>query len=211
MALAGYGPLATDKPGLIDRDRRGPRSPAMCWSRRLKGVADRTAAEKLNGVELFVDRDKLPPTEDDDDFYHADLIGLEARLTDGTVLGKVIAVPNFGAGDLLEVRDPRSGDTYLYPFTKRRGAARSTSRTASSSSIRPSRPSSARRSRIELCRRRHHAVPRAVPRPARRLGDRPRHGRRPLVAAGPPSSAISPPTGTARSMTRRPAAAPAWC
>ena len=75
---------------------------------RLKGVTDRTAAEKLNGVELYVDRDKLPPTEDDDDFYHADLIGLDARLGDGTVLGKVTAIPNFGAGDLLEVRDERT-------------------------------------------------------------------------------------------------------
>ena len=85
---------------------------------RLKGIKDRTAAEKLNGVELYVDRDRLPPAEDDDDFYHADLIGLEARLSDGTVVGKVTAIPNFGASDLLEVRDERSGDTYLYPFTK---------------------------------------------------------------------------------------------
>ena len=79
---------------------------------------DRSGAEKLNGVELFVDRSLLPEPEDDDDFYHADLIGLAARLADGTQIGVVAAVPNFGAGDLLEIRDPRSGDTYLYPFTK---------------------------------------------------------------------------------------------
>ncbi|MEO7222475.1 MAG: ribosome maturation factor RimM, partial [Devosia sp.] len=85
---------------------------------RIKGVGDRSAAEKLNGVELFVDRDKLPPPEDDEDFYHADLIGLDARLSDGTVIGQVTAIPNFGASDLIEVRDARSGDTYLYPFTK---------------------------------------------------------------------------------------------
>src|SRR5690606_12044452 len=74
--------------------------------------------EKLNGVELFVDRDRLPATADEDDFYHADLIGLEARLVDGTTLGKVTAIPNYGASDLIEVRDERTGDTYLYPFTK---------------------------------------------------------------------------------------------
>ena len=85
---------------------------------RLKGITDRTAAEKLNGVELYVDRDRLPPTSGDDDFYHADLIGLEARLVDGSVLGTVTAIPNFGASDLLEVRDGRSGDTFLYPFTR---------------------------------------------------------------------------------------------
>ena len=90
----------------------------MCWWRGSRASTDRNAAEKLNGVELYVDRDKLPPTEDDDDFYHADLIGLEARLADGTVIGEVTAIPNFGAGDLIEVRDARSGDTYLYPFTK---------------------------------------------------------------------------------------------
>ena len=80
-------------------------------------MTDRTAAEKLNGVELYVDRDKLPAT-DEDDFYQADLIGLEARLADGTTLGTVTAVPNYGASDLLEVRDRRTGDTYLYPFTR---------------------------------------------------------------------------------------------
>ena len=117
MALAGYGPLATGKPGLTVEivAARLAGSVLVC---RLKDVADRTAAERLNGVELFVDREKLPPADDPDDFYHADLVGLEARLTDGTVLGTVTAVPNFGAGDLVEVRDPRSGDTYLYPFTR---------------------------------------------------------------------------------------------
>jgi 16S rRNA processing protein RimM len=117
MALAGYGPLATGKPGLTVEivAARLAGSVLVC---RLKDVADRNAAERLNGVELFVDRAKLPPADDPDDFYHADLVGLEARLTDGTVLGTVTAVPNFGAGDLVEVRDPRSGDTYLYPFTR---------------------------------------------------------------------------------------------
>ena len=118
MALAGYGPLATNKPGLTITILSA-RTNTNVLVAKLAGVNDRTAAEKLNGVELYVDRELLPPPQDEDDFYHADLIGLEARLAGGTVLGEVITVPNFGAGDLIEIRDPRSGDTYLYPFTRR--------------------------------------------------------------------------------------------
>ena len=117
LALAYYGPLATNRPGLVI-EIESARATTNVLVARLKGIKDRTAAEKLNGVELYIDRDKLPPAEDDDDFYHADLIGLEARLSDGSVVGKVTAIPNFGASDLLEVRDERTGDTYLYPFTK---------------------------------------------------------------------------------------------
>jgi 16S rRNA processing protein RimM len=117
LALADYGPLDTDRPGLTIEIETA-RTTTNVLVARLKGIGDRTAAEKLNGVELYIDRDRLPPA-DDDDFYHADLIGLEARLTDGSVLGKVSALPNFGAGDLIEVSDARSGDTFLYPFTQR--------------------------------------------------------------------------------------------
>jgi 16S rRNA processing protein RimM len=117
MALTGYGPLATNRPGLVIEIEKA-RATTNVLVARLKGVTDRNAAEKLNGVELYIERDRLPPTDDEDDFYHADLIGLEARLADGTVIGSVSAIPNFGASDLIEVRDPRSGDTYLYPFTK---------------------------------------------------------------------------------------------
>jgi 16S rRNA processing protein RimM len=117
LAIKDYGPLATDRPGLVV-EIEAARATTNVLVARIKGVADRNAAEKLNGVELYVDRDKLPPPEDADDFYQADLIGLEARLADGTVLGTVTAIPNFGASDLLEVRDGRSGDTFLYPFTK---------------------------------------------------------------------------------------------
>jgi 16S rRNA processing protein RimM len=116
LALASYGPLSTSKPGLTIEIETA-RATTNVLVARLKGVSDRTAAEKLNGVELYIDRESLPPA-DDDDYYHADLIGLEARLGDGTVLGTVIAIPNFGASDLIEVRDMRSGDTFLYPFSK---------------------------------------------------------------------------------------------
>ncbi|WDR01747.1 ribosome maturation factor RimM [Devosia algicola] len=115
--IAAYGPLSTNRAGLtitID-DLRVQKNVVVA---RLKGISSREDAEKLNGVELYLDRALLPDHGDEDDFYHADLIGLEARIEDGTVIGEVIALPNFGAGDLIEIRDPRSGDTYLYPFTK---------------------------------------------------------------------------------------------
>ena len=117
LALTTYGPLATNRPGLIIEIETA-RATTNVLVARIKGVSDRSAAEKLNGVELYVDRDKLPPPSEDDDFYHADLIGLDARLSDGSVIGQVMAIPNFGASDLLEVRNARSGDTFLYPFTK---------------------------------------------------------------------------------------------
>ncbi|WP_244513445.1 ribosome maturation factor RimM [Devosia insulae] len=116
LALASYGPLSTNKPGLTIKILAA-RTTTNVLVARLEGINDRNAAEKLNGVELYVDRALLPDT-DGDDFYHADLIGLKARLADGSEIGEVMAVPNFGAGDLLEIRDPRSGDTYLYPFSK---------------------------------------------------------------------------------------------
>src|SRR5665647_2500902 len=86
LGLLEYGPLATNKPGLVIEIETA-RAITNVLVARIKGVRDRSAAEKLNGVELYVDRAKLPPPKEDDDFYHADLIGLEARLVDGTVLG----------------------------------------------------------------------------------------------------------------------------
>src|SRR5262249_18536565 len=76
---------------------------------RLAGVADRTAAESLRGVKLYLPRERLPPADDADTFYHVDLIGLTAVGRDGRPLGTVIAVHNFGAGDLLEVRPAEGG------------------------------------------------------------------------------------------------------
>lgn len=117
LDLTRYGRFETNRPGLTV-EIEAARGTTNMLVARLKGVRDRTAAEKLNGVELYVSRERLPAPEDEDDFYHADLIGLEARLADGTVLGKVVAIPNYGASDLLEVRDERTGDTFLYPFTR---------------------------------------------------------------------------------------------
>ena len=117
LSIMDYGPLKTSRPGLVI-EILDARTTTNVLVARLKGVNDRNAAEKLNGIELFIDRDLLPEIEDEDDFYHADLIGLAARLEDGTSLGEIVAVPNFGAGDLLELRDAASGETRFIPFTK---------------------------------------------------------------------------------------------
>jgi len=82
----------------------------------LSGVADRDRAEALRGLRLYAPRAPLPPVADDE-FYHADLVGLVAVLGDGTKLGTVIAAHDFGAGDVLEIaRD--AGQPVLVPFTR---------------------------------------------------------------------------------------------
>ena len=82
---------------------------------RLAGVSDRTAAEKLTNTKLYVSRDRLPPVADGETFYHADLIGLAAVTPDGTPLGTVMGIHNFGAGDLIEIK-PENGDSLLVAF-----------------------------------------------------------------------------------------------
>ena len=83
---------------------------------RLKGVADRNAAERLTNIKLYVPRDRLPPVEDDNTFYHADLIGLAAVTPDGDAIGTVTAIHNFGAGDLIVIAKP-DGEALMLPFT----------------------------------------------------------------------------------------------
>ncbi|MEQ1695078.1 MAG: ribosome maturation factor RimM [Hyphomicrobiaceae bacterium] len=83
---------------------------------RFSGVTDRNAAEALKGTQLWVARDRLPKAADGE-YYHADLIGLDAVAPDGTEIGHVIAVENFGAGDLLEIRMKDSKRTEYVPFT----------------------------------------------------------------------------------------------
>jgi 16S rRNA processing protein RimM len=117
LALMRYGPLTTNRPDLTIKIAAA-RTTTNVLVARLEGVADRTAAERLNGVELYVDRALLPPTDDEDDYYHADLIGLRAQLGDGTTIGTVTAIPNFGAGDILEVRAANGSETFLFPFTR---------------------------------------------------------------------------------------------
>jgi 16S rRNA processing protein RimM len=82
----------------------------------LSGVTDRNAAEALKGMQLFVERDRLPPA-DDEEYYHADLLGLAAELVTGEPLGRITAVYDFGAGDALEVTGA-DGGVVMVPFTK---------------------------------------------------------------------------------------------
>ena len=84
---------------------------------RLSGVETREDAEALKGVTLWADRDKLPSLPDDE-FYHADLIGLAVYDTGGVLIGKVRAVYDHGAGDILEIFGPGRKQTLLLPFTR---------------------------------------------------------------------------------------------
>lgn len=115
-AIARYGPLS---------DRAGTRQFEIQSLRpirddllvvKIAGITNRTAAEALTNVELYVPHDHLPPPAPEE-YYHADLIGLAALDETGTKLGRIAAVFDFGGGDLLEIAVPR-GEPLLVPFTK---------------------------------------------------------------------------------------------
>jgi 16S rRNA processing protein RimM len=114
FAVTRYGPLAT-KDGARVFEVAQAREAKGHLVATLKGVTTRNEAERLNGIELYVAREKLPAT-DEDEYYHADLIGLAAVTTAEEPLGKVIAIHNFGAGDIIEIAPPK-GATMLLPFT----------------------------------------------------------------------------------------------
>jgi 16S rRNA processing protein RimM len=114
MAVKQYGPLAT-KDGARKFEVASAREANGHLVATLKGVATREDAERLNGIELYIPRDKLPATEADE-YYHADLIGLAAVNAALEPIGRVIAIHNFGAGDIIEIAPPQ-GATLLLPFT----------------------------------------------------------------------------------------------
>jgi 16S rRNA processing protein RimM len=114
LAVRHYGPLLT-KDGARQFEVTHVREAKGHLVATLKGIATREEAERLNGVELYVAREKLPDTSADE-YYHADLIGLAAVDAAGEPLGRVIAIHNFGAGDIIEVAPP-NGATMLLPFT----------------------------------------------------------------------------------------------
>ena len=113
--VAAYGPV-TDAAGLRRFRIEVTGAARDMLLARIEGVADRNAAEALRGVELHVERDRLP-APDADEFYHADLIGLSARSTDGSEIGSVTALYDYGAGDMIEIRTA-GGRVELLPFTK---------------------------------------------------------------------------------------------
>ncbi|MBR0871853.1 ribosome maturation factor RimM [Bradyrhizobium tropiciagri] len=114
LAVKDYGPLTT-KDGTRQFEVTHVREAKDHLVATLKGVATRDDAERLNGLELYVPRDRLPDT-DDGEYYHTDLIGLAAVTTAEQPLGRVIAIHNFGAGDIIEIAPPQ-GATMLLPFT----------------------------------------------------------------------------------------------
>jgi len=115
-AIAAYAPLWTED-GSRSFSLRITRTIPNGFAARLSGVGNKEEADALRGVELFADRSRLPSLPDDE-FYHADLIGLGVYDTGGAQLGIVRAVHNHGAGDILEVHAPGRKTALLLPFTK---------------------------------------------------------------------------------------------
>ncbi len=114
LAVERYGQLLT-KDGARQFEIAHVRAAKDHLVATFKGVASRNDAEKLNGIELYVPREKLPATGEDE-YYHADLIGLAAVTAADEPLGRVVAIHNFGAGDIIEIAPPK-GATMLLPFT----------------------------------------------------------------------------------------------
>lgn len=114
--FAAYGALETE-----DRSRKLKVETARFakdhFVVRFDGIDDRNAAEALRNVNLYIARETLPAVEENDTFYCADLIGLSAVTRDKSAFGEVIAVQNYGAGDILEIRRG-DGSTFLLPFTE---------------------------------------------------------------------------------------------
>jgi 16S rRNA processing protein RimM len=117
LAIATYDGL-TDKSGVRNFKLLSvrPQGKDMLVA-KVYGVNDRAGAEALNGVELYLPRESLPAPEEDE-FYFADLIGLRAETRDGAEIGVIVAVRNFGAGDILEIAPANGGESLLMPFTK---------------------------------------------------------------------------------------------
>ncbi|QDL90977.1 16S rRNA processing protein RimM [Paroceanicella profunda] len=113
--IAGYAPLSTEDGAhsYTLKITRAVKGGLACW---LGGVKTREQAEALRGVRLFAPRDRLPALPDDE-FYHADLIGLDVLDTGGARLGRLHAIHDHGAGDFLEITGPGLKTPLLIPFT----------------------------------------------------------------------------------------------
>ena len=114
LAVQRYGPLMT-KDGSRQFEIANVRLAKDHLVTTFKGIATRNDAEKLNGIELYVPRERFPET-DDGEYYYADLIGLAAVNAADERLGRVVAIHNFGAGDIIEIAPPK-GPTLLLPFS----------------------------------------------------------------------------------------------
>lgn len=116
-AIQTYGPLTTED-GSQSFEIRITRSVKGGYAVRLTGLTQKEQADALKGTRLYVDRDKLPSLPDDE-FYHTDLIGLDIYDTGGARLGRLTAIHDHGAGDLLEITGPNFENAILLPFTQK--------------------------------------------------------------------------------------------
>jgi len=114
--ISAYGPLETED-GARRFDVSVVRVAPKGVIARIDGVNDRSSAEALKGLSLYVARARLPATVSGE-FYRTDLIGLGAEDREGRPIGTVVAVQNYGAGDLLELRCKGARGTELIPFTE---------------------------------------------------------------------------------------------
>jgi 16S rRNA processing protein RimM len=113
-AIVSYGPLETEDGRIVEIEAMRPAKDHFVA--RLSGIADRNAAERLKNIKLYVPRERLPEPEEPDEFYHADLVGLRVVDRGGAQIGTVVAVHNFGAGDLIEMQPETGSKTELLPF-----------------------------------------------------------------------------------------------
>ena len=114
-AIARYGALDDEHGRRIEIESLRVTPKALIA--RIKGVTTREAAEALANTKLYIARSRLPE-RDEEEWYHADLIGLSAIGQDGATIGTVVAVQNFGAGDLIEIKRTGEAATVLVPFTR---------------------------------------------------------------------------------------------
>src|SRR5271166_2440848 len=112
--IVRYGPLMDENGHRFELRLLGTAKGVLIA--QLSGVEDRDQAEGLRGLRLYLARSALPQTGEDE-YYHADLIGLEAVLGDGTPVGRVRAIHDFGAGDTLELARP-GAPAVMVPFTR---------------------------------------------------------------------------------------------
>lgn len=113
--IAAYGPL-TDETGARSFTLVDLRPIKGGVAARVEGIQDRTAAEALKGTQLYVARDALPDSEGDE-FYHTDLLGMRVVTVNGEEFGRVLALHDFGAGDVLEI-ERMDGPPLVVPFTR---------------------------------------------------------------------------------------------
>lgn len=114
-AITAYGPLEDETGHVIEIEAL--RATPKALIARVKGVTTREGAEALTGTKLYIPRSRLPEREEEE-WYHAELIGLAALDRGGVTIGRVVAIQNFGAGDLLELAPANGGPTVLIPFTR---------------------------------------------------------------------------------------------